>query len=99
MVFERADATSEKRVKGNVGSGIKLLVLQHTLTFQNTLLKFEKFLTNRALPEKFKLSPFLPVRRSLMFLLPTTIILSCKRWSANCITVKFALALFDHIVE
>ena len=44
MVFEHSDATSEKRVKGCAGSGIKLLIPDHPLTIQNLLIKFKKFL-------------------------------------------------------
>ena len=44
------------------------------------------------------MSPFLPTQRSVMLLLSTTSILSCKRWFVNCLTVKFALALSDSIV-
>ena len=38
------------------------------------------------------------MQRSVMFLLSTTSILSCKRWFVNCLTVTFALALSDRIV-
>ena len=98
VVFERLDATSEKRVKGCAGSGIKLLMPEHPLTLQSFLRKFKKFLANWIVPKIFKWSPFLRMQRSVMFLLSTTSILSCKRWFVNCLTVKFALALFDRIV-
>ena len=94
----KKDATSEKRVKGCAGSGIKLLMPEHPLTLQNLLIKFKKFLANWIVPEIFKWSPFLPMQRSVMFLLSTTSISSCKRWFVNCLTVKFALALSDLIV-
>ena len=60
VVFEHSDATSEKRVKGCAGSGIKLLMSEHPLTIQNLLIKFKKFLANWIVPEIFKWSPFLP---------------------------------------
>ena len=37
MIFERSDATSEKRVRECAGAGIKLLMPQHPLTLQNLL--------------------------------------------------------------
>ena len=46
VVFERSDATSEKRVKGCAGSRIKLLMPEHPLTLQLFLIKFKKFLAN-----------------------------------------------------
>ena len=63
------------------------------------LIKFKKFSANWNVPEMFKWSSFLPIQWSLMFLLPTTSILRCKRWSVNCLNVKFALALSNHIFE
>ena len=55
-------------------------------------------MANWIVPKIFKWSRFLPIQRSAMFLLPTTSILSCKRWFVNCFPVKFALALSDRIV-
>ena len=85
-------------VKGCAGSGIELLLPEHPFEVcQNFLIQFTKFLANWIVPEQFKWSPFLPIQRSVMFLLSTTSILSCKRWFVNCLTVKFALALSDRI--
>ena len=97
VVFERSDATSEKRFKGCAGSGIKLLMPEHPLTLQTLSIKFKKFLAKWIVPEIFKWSALLPMQWSVMFLLSTTSILSCKRWFVNCLTVKFALALSDRI--
>ena len=88
----------EKRVKGCAGSVSKLLMPEHSFTILNFLIKFIKFFAHWIFPEKFKWSPSLPMQRSLMFLLSTTSILSCKRWCVNCLTVKFALALSYHVV-
>ena len=77
--FDCSNATLKKRVKWCAGSGIKLLVPEHPFTLQNVMIKFAKFFTNGIVPEKFKWSSFLPIQRSVMFLLSTTSILSCKR--------------------
>ena len=70
----------------------------HPFTLQNFLIKFTKFSANWIVPQKFILSPFLPIQRSVMFLLSITSILSCKKWFINCLNVKFALTLSDRIV-
>ena len=98
VVFERSNSTSEKKVKGCAGSGIALLMPEHPFTLQNFLLKFTKSLANWIVPEKFKWSHFLPMQRTVMFILSTSSILSCKRWLVNCLTAKFVLALADRIV-
>ena len=99
----KKDATSEKRVKGCAGSGIKLLMPEHPLTLQNFLIKFKKFLANWIAPEIFKWSPLLPMQRSVYVrstvdLLSTISVISCKKWFVKCLTVKFALALSDRVV-
>ena len=71
---------------------------EHSFTILNFLIKLIKFFAHWIFSEKFKWSPSLPMQRSLMFLLSTTSILSCKRWCVNCLTVKFALALSYHVV-
>ena len=42
---------------------------------------------------------FYQYNKSLMLLLPTTSILRCRRWFANCLNIKFTLALSNHIFE
>ena len=69
VVFKRLSSTPEKRVKGCVGSGIELLMSKHPLTLQNILIKIITLLANRSVPKKFKRNPFLPMPRSVMFLL------------------------------
>ena len=72
VVFERSDATSEKRVKGFVGSGINLLMSKNPLTLQKICIKLKKLLGNWIVPEISKWSSFLPMQQSVMFLLSTT---------------------------
>ena len=62
VVSEHSDATSEKRVKGLPGPGIKLLMPEHPLTLQNFLIKFKKFLADWIVPEIFKWNFFLPMQ-------------------------------------
>ena len=78
VIFEHSNATSNIRVKGCADSDINLLKLEDLFTIQN-ILKFAKLLCNIIVPEKFKRSPILPIKRSAMFLFSTTSILSCKR--------------------